>query len=272
MTAVAGKDLPVGLRRVQIFALDANGYPAATSTAVYEGLSVVGPKTFALNVPDTQVITHKGGDTVLDVDWLPPQDAVTGEFHFAQEDFDLYAALTGTKVATIGEMKTIGIGTSKAGFEPEIGMFAVQQTKNGSGAREWRSYVMPKARIHVKDNGMVLSDSDITAQVLPSKVTKHLWGVAFSIATDGFTKAFYRKYINQYFPWIVAWKGDNVATKFTFHADRPAVATTKIAGVWINGVVDGTAGLAVDGVTPTAKPGAGDMIVCMYEIANPEEA
>ena len=272
MTAPSGKLLPTGLRYVQVFELDSAGLPAASSTTVYEGISISGPKAFSLNVPDARVITHDGGDGVLDVDSLPPLEPVTGELRVAADDFDLYAILTGTKVVTLGETKIVGGGTSKQGFEPEVGLLMCQQAKDLNGNRNWRSIEMPKSLLHAKDSGMVAEAAEQVFQVMPSRVSKHLWGASFALATDGFSKAFYRRIVTQYFPWLVAWKGDNIVTEFLFHTDRPAVATSKINGVWINGVIDATAVLAVDGVTPTTKPGAGDIVVAYYEIANPEEA
>lgn len=272
MTAPTGKQLPVGLRHVQVFELDSSGYPKATSTTVYEGLEIVGPKAYELNLPDARVITHTGGDGVLDNDFLPPTEAPTGVLRAARNDYDVYAVLTGTLVQTIGEAKMIGINTSKQGFEPELGMFMYQQSKDENGGRVWRSFVMPKARIHAKPSGMNENPAEATFQVLPSKVSKHLWGTAYSLVVDGFTRAFLKELETQYQPWIVAWKGNDVVTKFTFHADRQAVATTKIHGVWVNGVLDATVTKETDGVTPTTKPGSGDMVVCLYEIANPMES
>src|SRR5574340_1305303 len=272
MTATSGKYLPVGFRHAQIFALDANGYPAASSTTVYEGLVVAGPKAYELNIPDARIISHEGGDGVLDVDSLPPIEAPSGTLRSARLDYALYAALTNTKVVTLGEAKLIGWGTDQQGFEPELGALMFQQAHDEGGARVWRSIQIPKARVLPKTQGMLAQASDNTMQIVPSKVKKYLWGTAFTLATQGFLRAFMIEQDTQYVPWIVAWKGDNVATKFDSHADRPAVATTKIHGVWVNGVVDATATLALDGVTPTAKPGSGDMVVCFYEIAvAPEE-
>jgi hypothetical protein len=271
MTAPSGKLLPVGLRHVQLFELNAAGLPNATATTPYEGLEIVGPKTYELNLPDARTIAHEGGDGVLDTDTLPPKEAPTGTLRAARNDYDVYAAITGTKVRTLGEAKLIGIATSKQGYEPEFGMLLYQQAKSETGGRVWRGHILPKTRLIVKPSGMVESPAEHTFQVLPSKVTKAIWGTAFTLDDDGFTRSFYHELNTQYQPWLVAWKGDNVATDFLFHADRPAVATTKISGVWIDGVIDATVTKAVDKITPTTKPGAGSIIVALIEIANPME-
>ncbi len=270
MTAPLGKGLPVGLRHAQLFELNAAGLPNATSTTPYEGLEIVGPKTYELNIPDARVISHEGGDGVLDTDVLPPKEAPTGALRAARNDHDIYALVTGTKARTLGEARMIGIATSKQGYEPEFGLLLYQQSKE-LGGRVWRSFILPKARLIVKPSGMVENAAEHTFQIQPSKVSKALWGAAYTLATEGFTRAFHEEWETQYQPWIVAWKGDNVATEFLFHADRPAVATTKIHGVWVNSTLDATATKAVDKITPTTKPASGDIIVAFIEIANPME-
>jgi hypothetical protein len=270
MTAPSGKPLPVGLRHAQLFELNAAGLPNATSTTPYEGLEIAGPKVYELNLPDSRDIAHDGGDGVLDTDVLPPKEALTGSLRVARNDHDIYALTTGTKARTLGEARMIGISTSKQGYEPEFGLLLYQQSKD-MGARTWRSFILPRTRLIAKPSGMVESPAEHIFQIRPSKVTKALWGAAFTLADDGFTRAFHHELETQYQPWIVAWKGDNVATEFLFHADRPAVATTKISGVWIDGVIDATVTKAVDKITPTTKPGAGSIIVALIEIANPME-
>ena len=74
MAATSGKQLAVGMRRAVIFALDANGYPAAIGVTAYEGIEVVGPKAFTLTVPDARRIVHTGNDRVLALDYLPPTE------------------------------------------------------------------------------------------------------------------------------------------------------------------------------------------------------
>lgn len=271
MSAPSGKLLPVGLRHVQVFELNADGLPNATATTPYEGLEIVGPKAFNLNIPDARVISHEGGDGVLDVDGLPPKEAPTATLQAARNDHDVYALLSATKARTLGEARLIGVGTSKQGYEPEVGLLLYQQAHSETGGRVWHSFILPKARVIVKPGGMVESPADNAFQVLPSKVSKNLWGAAFTLADDGFTRTFYQDMETQYQPWIVAWKGDNIATEFLFHLERPAVATTKIHGVWVNGALDATVTKAVDKITPTAKPAAGAIIVALIEIANPME-
>lgn len=126
---------------------------------------------------------------------------------------------------------------------------------------------MPRALLFARHSGYNENAAEYAFSIVPQLVTKHLWGTALAALTEGATQAQVIRFVTQYKPYIVAWKGDNTVTKFLFATARPAVATTKIHGVWCNGAVDATANLAVDGVTPTVKPAAGEMVVCFYEAA-----
>src|SRR5574340_408944 len=97
MTATSGKQLAVGMRYARAYALDSNGYPLVSSTTVYEGLEFGGAKSFELNVPDARRIVHTGNDRVLALDYLPPNEPVSGVLRIARSEMDLNALLMNTK-------------------------------------------------------------------------------------------------------------------------------------------------------------------------------
>lgn len=272
MTVVPGTPLPVGLRHVQIFELDENGYPLVESSLVYEGVHLVGGKTYTLNIPDARVITHTGDDRTLGQDTLPSLETMTCELRAARNDFDVYAILSGTKVVTDGEAKMIGIGTNQLGFEPQLGMMLFQQSLDDTGARTWRSHIFPKARVLAKPMGMNENPAEHVFQVLPYSVTHHLWQLAFAEATEGFVRAQVIEMENRYVPWIVAWEADGTLVDFDFHTDRPAILSTKVNEVFVNGVITAfTVQTGEIGITFTIAPSDGDKIVCSYEIENPPD-
>ena len=67
------------LRNFQIFALDANGYPAAPDTTAYEGVQVIAAKTVGLTDPEPRRIPYTGDGQVFDVDVAPPLEANRGQ-------------------------------------------------------------------------------------------------------------------------------------------------------------------------------------------------
>ncbi len=72
MAETSGKGYPVGNRFACLFKLDANGYPAATSTTAYEGLIWDGPKAFTIQHPEPRDIDHLGRDSVVQSTSLAP--------------------------------------------------------------------------------------------------------------------------------------------------------------------------------------------------------
>jgi hypothetical protein len=266
MSAPSGKMLAVGLRHAQIFALDSSGYPAATDTTLYSGLEIVGPKVFNVTLPETRKITHPGNDRVLNVDQLPSLDGASAELTAARNDYDVYALLTGTKEYTIGEAKIIGLATSKQGSEPQMGMLLYQQALDGvSGARVWRSFLIPKGLVFPKPGGMNENNTEHVFTVQPQVVSKHVWGKAFAIADEGYTTAQVQEMMTEYKPKLAAFQGDGTEDEFLFDVAYPAVSVAKIT-VWVDGVIQ-SAGItpAVTGVTFTAAPADGAMIVVLYE-------
>lgn len=272
MAATSGIMLPVGLRHVQVFALDANGRPAATSTTAYEGIQITGAKAFDAQFPDPRQIEHSGDDYLLGRDIMPALTGGTITLSAAKSNFTAHALLTGTTITTIGEATEIGHLTSKQGFESQVGLIFWQQAVDAAGGavnglRRWRAIMLPKCYAIPKPQGMGENAIDVSYNVTPQIVTQRLWGVTLTAGVEAYLTAQSFEYMCEYKPKVVSWKGDNTVTKFTFPADAQAVATAKIHVVTINGVADATVTKAVDGVTPTAKPGASDIITCFYEYA-----
>jgi len=272
MAATTGILLPVGTRHVRSYNLDSTlGLPLATSVAAYEGLEFTGARAFALTMPDPRTIEHPGNDRLVNRDQLPPLTGATATISSSKVDYPLHAQLTGTLVSTVGEAKGIGVLTDKQGFEPQQGLMMFQQAEDASdtsvdGLRRWRSIFAPKAFCIPKKPGMGDNPEDTVYNVVPQIVTQDLWGILFTLNTNGYLKAQFREFMTQYQPMVVAWLGDNSATKFTFAAAHQCADIAK-AEVSVNGVHDATAVVATDGVTPTAKPGATDRITCFYEWA-----
>jgi hypothetical protein len=277
MAAPTGSFYGVGARYARVLVLNAYGVPAAAagSGAVYEGYELATLKNFNIETPDARKIDHYGGDRVRATDFLPPNAAGSAKMALGSLDLATYAALSSTKVATIGEASVVGFGTSKRGFESDVCLYAVQQGVNSSGSRRWIMDMAPVARAMFKNASMNENPAEYGVDLSLAVASKYPWGIAFSEATEGFTTAEGIKMFFDNFPVFVAWLGDNTVTKFLFPTGMQAYnATTKIHAVWVMPVsthisaVDATATKATDGVTPTAKPAAGDIVMCLYEAAN----
>jgi hypothetical protein len=277
MAATSGQQYGVGMKHARIYALaDVAGVlvPAATSETVYEGIQLVAARALELTVPEARRITHQGDDTIKAQDWLPRIEPSSAVLRAGRNDYDLLEIITGNKKVTIGESVWTTYGTDNEDTPPNIAIHSYQQSLDAtSKARRYRSILMPVSQARTAPSSMNENPAEYTYQVLPQRVSRKLWGIALSVATDGASEGEFFEGMFEDFPHVVAWKA-STATEFNFHADRPATATTKIhvvttistAGVVTD--VTGTVTKAVDGVTFGAAPDAGTYIVCAYEYAD----
>lgn len=265
MAAVSGKMTPVGLRHATIFSLNTYGSPAATDTSAYEGSAIVGAQAFDVTIPDPRKITHIGDDRPLQIDYLPPTEGVSCELRAARSDFAVYALLTGGNVLTVGESKFVGVATSDQGNEPQVGLLLYQQALDETGARHWRSYLLPKATIYPHPNGMNEAASVHRFIVSPAVVTKHLWELAFADGTEGYTDAQLLEGMHKYKPKIVAFLASTATTTFTLPTDAACADTAKM-NVWVDGVAQAAdITKSTTDVQFTTAPGNNKRVVIFYE-------
>ena len=123
-----------GVRDFQIFVLDSNGYPAATTTAAYLGIDVSGVRDVTINDPAPRVVTQFGDDRIGGVALLPPTDTLTAEARVSKLNNTLDAALTGNNIITLGEMNVLGVNTDLKGNENQVGIVTYQQAQDSDPA------------------------------------------------------------------------------------------------------------------------------------------
>lgn len=275
MTAPQTKRSGVGFRYAVVFALDANGYPAAVDTTAYEGVSVVGPKALTITDPEPRDIVHVGADGVIQRDILPPDTPVSGELRAAAIDDTLDAALGDDLSYTIGEMKLFPVGSNNRGDEDQVGLLAFRQaldTDEDGGAygkRYWEGRVFPKCYIIAREGGFEATPEERAYSVRPLKVSKHLWGTALASGTEGCTLFQGERLVGEFKPKVVAFQGDGSQVTFVLPTGYPAQSTDKIE--WFNAsssylFTTGYTARTTDVVFSSA-PVTGNIIVALYEYA-----
>jgi hypothetical protein len=272
MSAPSGIRSGVGFRNCVIFELDDKGYPAATSTTPYEGVRISGVRTMTLNDPELRRIPNPGDDGIVSIDTLPPNEAITGDLRTGKLNDLVDAIVTGQKVFTVGEATLFGIGTEKRGFENQVGLLAYRQAQDTDpdsptfGMRFWDFRIMPKTLLYSRETGYAETMEEHIYNVIPAKVTSHLWGTQFSELVEGFTQSQLVRGVTVKKPKVVAWKADGEETEFLFPEDAQAVAIAKVA-VWVDGTLT-TVGVtvALTGLTFLVAPTAGEIIVAFYEV------
>jgi len=268
MANVSGEMYSVGARRAVLFRLNAAGYPiyGSASATPYEGIEVLGVKSFDLTIPPVRKIVHSGNDRVLAFDFLPAIEGAGGGLTVAGRSLSLDAMISGVIQRTVGETKMIAQDTDLQGSEPDVALFVMQQAKDATlRSRRYRYQIIPKCVISSTPPGQSEAVAETKYDIAISPTVNHLWGTAFTVADDGCTEAAVIEGMSEGRPNLVAWLGDNVITGFNLPTSKPATATSKIHGVWVNGVPDATFGKTVTTITPTVKPGAGVVVVALYE-------
>ncbi len=268
MAAPSVKRAGVGFRSATLFALNSSFYPAASATSAYEGVQLEAAKVLTLNDPAPRIIHHQGDDRVLQIDVLPPTEALSGQLRIGRTNDAIDAILSDLKSFTVGESKMfLGGVTDQDGFENQVGILAYRQALDEAGGRVWESRILPRAVLFPSEHGFDENPEDRMYTVTPMLVTKHIWGTAFALATEGGLQAQVIRGIHQYKPKLVAWLGDGTEDGFTFPTNAQAVSTGKVV-VWVNGVIQ-SSGLTVatTGLTFTAAPALDAVIVALYETA-----
>jgi hypothetical protein len=275
MAATSGKQFSVGFRQARIYALDSRGLIAAASPTVpYEGVQVPSVKALEMTIPDVRRIVHVGDDRIQAQDILPRIEASSGVLRVGRNDHDVYELITDTIAREVGEISKIGYATDKQGTEIDIAMLAFQQSLDAvARTRRYRSYAFPLIKAVPVPGTMDENPAEFTFNLLPQVSAKSIWGESYAELVDGYLESEFDEWMTVDYPHVVAWLGDNTETEFLFHTDRPAVSTAKIAGVWTaaaaatSATLDATAVKATTKVTPTVKPAAGELVICVYEYA-----
>jgi len=270
MTTPTGKQLAVGLRRAVIFALDTNGYPAATGSSAYEGFEVIGPKAYTLTIPDVRKIVHLGNDRVLALDFLPPTEASSAELRTSADDIPLNSFLTGVEDFAVGNALLMGYQTDQQGSEPDIAcLFAQQSLDAASKLRNYRFHIIPKSRAIPMPSGMDENAAEMKYALAPNPSSKHIWGTALVDGTEGAIEAAFVNGMIAGRPNIVSFKGNSSTLAFLLPANKPALTSGSIV-VWVNGVLKTGGGGDYTATTTTITfdapaPASGAMIVAFYE-------
>lgn len=267
----------VGFRNVRIYELTAYGVPAATSTTAYEGIRVSGASALNITHPQPRDVQHFGDDYVFARDILPPTSAMDAVIRAGKIRNDLDALVSGVKAYSIGEAAGLNVATDRQGFEPQFGILTYSQAEDANedganmGKRLWGSVIFPKAWVIFQEQSRDQNAYSAQYTVRAAFVTTHLWGLPYSLSTEGSLSAQEERWATEYKPNVCAWKvSSGTPAALLFNTARQAVATTKIHAVTqctsAGAITDVTSTVtkATTGVTPLSQA-SGDIFTCYYE-------
>lgn len=291
-----------GFRHLVLFELDSSGLPVGTATLEasapytitsgsvisgssasvpagttvsgsipYYGIKHSGAKVLTLNDPTPRVLPHVGDDGVFSLQVLPPLESLTGEVHVDKTNDMVDAVVSAVKKVVIGETNFFGQSTSQRGFENSVGALAysaAQDTDPDSsafGTTLWDFRIFPKVNVYMRDTGYGQEVNERVYSFTPMYCTAYIWGVQFTVATEGFTRAQLMRGVGSGKPALVAWKGDGTTLGFPFDSGRPAASTAKMT-VWKNGALLSSGYTAtVRGIGFSVAPLVTDVLICYYE-------
>lgn len=278
MTAPSDIRLTSGLRAVQMFALDTNGFilPSASGSAGrYTGTEISGAHVWEFTEPEPRKITHVGDDRVIAVDFLPPQDGISGNLRTGKVNDVVDALVNGITAVEAGEKNFLLINTDQRGNEPQVGMMVYAQSlDDATGGRVWDGMIFPKAQLYALESGFGGEAKEKTYAFVPAIVTKHIWGSSFSSgstmsgssAGGGARTAQGVRFVSKYRPRLIGYSGDGSADTFPFETDKQAVDVNKVL-CWIDGVLTTPSSVTTAQVVLSAPLGSGKNLTVFYEYA-----
>ncbi len=265
-----------GLRRIQVFALDSDGYPNGDQSGAngYDGIYLSGAQSIANNFPDIQTIPHVGDDRVLAQDYLPPNVAVSATINTAKTNIQDDAIFTNTLVETVGETEMGGMATDQQGSEIDLAIVYYRQALDTDpesasfGSRRWQMGMFPVTRLIPKGASIDQGAADVNAyNVVPTPVTSAPWQKAFTLVTNGYTDAQFLRFNSDNPAMIERWTGDNTITEFNLSFTPITVAKT---AVFVDGaeVTVSAVNTTTDTVTLDSAPGNLAKIVAWFETSD----
>jgi hypothetical protein len=272
----------VGTRYAVVFLLDTDGLPYqdVSSAAPETGYRIDKIKTFSSADPEVQRFTHYGDDTPFAQDSLAPTEVETFTITTAKVNLDLDAALSGTKVAALGnEVARLAANTNKLGSEPQVMIFTYRQALDTNpssasyGARRYEGRVYPKSRLVPKTPPYEAGITDKTYEGTPTPVRKTEYGQTLTTGTHGCTEATHFDDIYVYAPRINIWRGNGTLTAFSLSHTPVSSSYLK---VWVNGALTTPSSVDLSAANPAftlaAPPANNHQVYALIQTATPEQA
>lgn len=269
MTAVSGEMYAYGAKQLRLYKLNSTGgIGGSTDTTAYHGSQAVGLKSFETTFPAARQVNHYGDLRNLSIAYLPPTDGSTASAKLSRHDYATHEIIDLSKNVTVGESKMVFYGTDVVDSLQDLMVVVTQLAKDASTkVKRYRNIIIPVTQIFVRPAGASDDAAEFIYDMVANPVTKLPWGVSLVLGTHGCAEMAAMEVMTETPLVFAQWIADGTATKFSFGASYQAEAVGKIHVVTVDGVADATVTKATDGVTPTSKPTAGQLIVAMYELA-----
>lgn len=279
--------LPVGVKTLEAcspFTVTSDAFTAVLNptaagvtiagTVPYYGVEHSGVKLLTITAPAPRVIPHIGNDGVFALQVLPPNEPASGELHVDKTSDIVGALVQNINIVTVGEANLMGEATSQQGFEAQLAALAYSFAEDTTvdsptyGQAQWDSRIMSRVNVFQRETGYGAEANERLFSFTPGFFTAYPWGIQFTKAVEGYTRAQMIVGSTLYKPAIVSWIGNGSVKAFPFDGNKPAALTTKVNIVTKNGVLctPTTDYVAyTSGVIFTTAPAASAVVTCFYE-------
>jgi len=202
---------------------------------------------------------------------------------FGAFDANAYAAFSQTKIDTVADSAAIGIGTSAPAGAAQATLLIAMDAQDADaldfGGPRFSNVFYPGVNVwYLGEQAAEIQGADFQYQGYPTQVGRYPWGIAFSVAQNGFTRAKGVK-LSSHFPltmnrYVV--NGSNASVTFTLDfspttdqtgpaikAFRYVAATGLTEAATLTSVVPGTRSVTVAPLSGSFADG--DVITVLYE-------
>ncbi len=240
---------------------------------LYEGIEFLAPTGLEMNLGAPRQIPVVAQGQVRTTFLLPSIEAKSAILRAAYEKLSIDAAITGTKVDTVGEAKFVGIDNDKAGQERLLCLVVSQlQTHTEDEDNAWANVLLNRVRIRPNKPSFTADPMAKEYTMSVSRSKKRPWGQTYNQIDHGRTQDVGDGFLSEYNWNMGIWMGNGVLTTFNLPEARIAKTSAK-AVVW-----DTTTGAARAGswnasenaqvFTPSVTLQDGRVLVVTYEYDN----
>lgn len=154
---------------------------------------------------------------------LGPLDLAFGAF-----DQNAYAAVSRTKLNQVADASGTGHGTNAPVPGASAGLLITVDTQDADitnfGQARFGNYFYPQVPIVFRgETAQEVAAADFNYRGLPAQSTREAWGVPFTTAVNGFTRAKYRKFASRYPMTLHAYHVTATPATVTFTLDASPV-------------------------------------------------
>jgi len=265
-----------GLRRIQIFLVNSDGYPDGDQSGAdgYDGTEVEACRSLNLSIPGVRRIAHVGSDRLKAQDFLPPTDGAGAEITTAYTNLTLDNVLTGINSVQVGETTMTGLLTDAQGNEKDICLIGYRQAlKAGRGntqTRVWQMHVFPIGRMVPKAGNPTEGGADENSYDFAASVAQAPpWGHAFAegAGQEGYLEAQYLRFSSEYPAMVDAWVGDGTLTEFNLAWTPISVDKTAVFSNGVEATVS-SVNTTTKTVTVSSPPAYLERVVAWYETSD----